>query len=380
MQRRHTILLAGLLLFCGACAKRPFMPQAHFLFSAFDEANVRACPLPATDSLAPCRVPLAVPAERLPQIAAAGVPHASGDTITFAARAPGASYVKVVGGVRMQLERVADSELWAASIMVPHLNEAVISYRYLTDSTTSVPRRRDVRGEAAPGPKGRAVKLQGTLRVDTLDGGSLIGRREIISYLSSRTGSTGPLNVIYMPDGVMVRELASIVDTLVTAGLIDPVALIGVRAAPGSERGSEYVYGLDPDTSRFIAHEHFFINDVSAWAQRTLGVTGSRAGSTLWGASNGGAFVVAMGLRHPERFDFVVAASPVYAVLPVASSSARLPQFHLLAGTFETVTRAQTQRLSEALRAAGARSSYDEFTGGHDDLIWGESFISGLER
>jgi enterochelin esterase-like enzyme len=164
--------------------------------------------------------------------------------------------------------------------------------------------------------------------------------------------------------------------------------LVGVRAAspiPGDDasrldRAREYVYGFEPDSVRFLKHEKFFMDEVAYWAEETLHASKEREARTIWGASNGGAFAVAMGLRHPDRFGHVIASSPVYNVIPPHKAAAYLPEFFLTAGTFEEDTRSRTVALANALRKLHAPVRYVETVGGHDDLIWAESFVDALER
>ena len=391
MFRRNIAVInavAGLILLLSACAlPRPEMATLPGnLFSSNADAVVKPCPSNARTRV-PCRTPNTQSFDQLKRIAATSHLAARGDTLTFAVQARGVSYVHVIGGVQVPLVQVGTTDVWAASIHVPDLAEAVLSYRFLTDTTTNAPVRREFRGPRAPEAQARAAQLHGSLRSDTLVGDIYGGAREVISYLPQGWPEAQPYNVVYAADGISVRDLAPLVDTLIAEGRIAPIVLVGVRAArplPGDEaskliRTREYVYGFEPDSSTFLAHEKFFVTDVAAWAEHTLHVSSERAGRAIWGGSNGGAFAVAMGLRHPDRFAHVIASSPVYAMMPAVAAGSMLPDFSLTAGTFEETTRDRTVMLAECLRGLQAQTHFAEFVGGHDDLAWSESFVQAVE-
>ena len=381
---RHLVLIFVLII--GACTQT-FEPRSTPLFSTNEAAFVHPCASSTRDRAMPCRLPVTMQVETLERIAATSTPAISGDTVTFVMRAKAVTHISMVGGLRLSLERVGNTDLWAARVHVPGMSETVISYRLLTDTTTVVPRRSAVRGLNAPKPPLRAMTLRGTLRYDTLNSVALGMPREIISYVPRTASAVGRYPVVYVADGVTVRDLAPMVDTLITRGDLPPMVLVGVRAAravPGDansalDRAREYVYGFDKDSTRYLAHEKFFVEEVSAWAEKTLNVANTRVGRTIWGASNGGAFAVAMGLRHPAQYERVIAASPVYALIPHAVSGGPLPTFTLSAGTLEEVVRGTTASMVKTLRNLNANMKFDLFAGGHDDLIWSEQFVRTID-
>ena len=385
MHVRRWVSIAAIMT--NACSQT-FEPRATPLFSTHEAGTVHACASGARHGTAPCRLPVPKSMELLERIAATATPAIAGDTVTFAVRAQSVTHITLVGGLRLSLDRVGTTDLWAARVHVPGMSEAVISYRLLTDTTTVIPRRSAVRGPHAPKPPLRAIELRGTLRFDTLHSDALGMRREVISYVPRSPAVRGRIDVVYIADGATVRDLAPMLDTLITRGDLPPMALVGVRAARSNptdprttnDRAREYVYGFDPDSTRFLAHERFFVEEVSAWAEQTLNVANTRAGRTIWGASNGGAFAVAMGLRHPNRFAHVIAASPVYALIPHAASNGPLPTFTLSAGTLEQVVRGTTASMVATLRNLNARMTFDLFAGGHDDIIWSESFVRAVHE
>ena len=366
---RYSTLSAFVLL--TACAPIQLPPE-HFSSNA--AATVVGCAGNARTAL-PCRTDKLPPVAVLDRIAATTNVQASGDTLTFALSAPAAKFVDVIGGLRTATVRVPGTDIWAVSVHVPELQKARIGFQFITDTTRGYAAVHEFRGSAAKAGPLRSSILHGSIRTDTLYSYALTATRQLMTYTPPQATHDKPLKVIYAADGAMVRSLAPAMDTLIAAGLMEPVVIVGVVAAAADDRAREYVYGYDVDSTRFVAHEKFFIDEVSAWAESTLHVSSARQDRTIWGASNGGAFAVAMGLRHPDRFARVIAMSPVYADIPTPNSSAALPQFFLAAGTFEETTETRAGLLGNVLRGMRAPTKFEEFVGGHDAVVWVDTSV-----
>ena len=356
----------------------------YVMFSSQEDGRAPVCSARYEKSTEPCLLDVSLSEATLDSIAATTNVHAIGDTVVFAVHAPGVKSVQAMGGITVDLARRETGDLWSAAVLVPNAANVIISYRFITDTMATVPARREFRGEQAPAALLRSAQLHGSIRIDTLASAAL-GAREIVSYIPPGPTPKKPFDVVYVADGAMVREFAPLLDTLIVDGHLPPTVLVGVRATrevPGDPnshlRAREYVYGFDSDSARFLAHETFFMDDVAIWAEKALHVSAQRGARTIWGASNGGAFAIAMGLRHPDRFAHVIASAPVYAQIPPAKDGAPLPTFYLTAGTLEQTTRARTVVLSDALKKIGARTRVEVTGGGHDELVWAEWFIRGL--
>ena len=353
-------------LLSAACAQT-VVESADTRFSSNEAAVVAECAGKVVR--VPCKI-VALPAlDVLERIATSTQAEAHGDTLTFALSAPGASYVEIVGGLRTLLQAVPNSGMWAASVIVPKLAQAHIGFQFVTDTTRGFAKVHEFRGASATPAVLESQLVHGTLRTDSMYSYALLARRELITYLPPRTIPGKPLKVIYAADGALVRSLAPAIDTLVMAGRMEPIAIIGV-AASKDERADEYVYGHDADSTRFLAHEKFFVDEVAAWSEANLKVSDRRQDRTIWGASNGGAFAVAMGLRHPDRYARVIALSPVFETIPEPSSAAPLPQFFVTAGTFEKNTATRASELVAVLRGMHAPAKYQQVVGGHDAVVW----------
>lgn len=65
-------------------------------------------------------------------------------------------------------------------------------------------------------------------------------------------------------------------------------------------REQEYLLGRNQE--RCAVHERFFVYEVVDWAARPLGVSTNREKPAVFGFSEGGAFAVSLGIRHPDQF------------------------------------------------------------------------------
>jgi hypothetical protein len=81
-----------------------------------------------------------------------------------------------------------------------------------------------------------------------------------------------------------------------------------------------------------------------------------------------------MGLRHPDTYGAVFAASPGAGYKPPAVMPSSLPRVYLVAGTDEQFFRENAVRWADALRSAGADVVTTERVGSHGGAFWGEEF------
>jgi enterochelin esterase-like enzyme len=161
-------------------------------------------------------------------------------------------------------------------------------------------------------------------------------------------------------------------------GALDPAMalstmVVGVHGLPDDDgRLKEYVPGFDE--SRFAAHERFFVEDVRRWVRTRFGVALPAERTAVWGASLGGELALAMGLRHPDTYGAVFAASPGAGYKPPSEMPSSLPRVYLVAGTDEQFFRENAMRWADALRSADADVVMTERVGPHGGEFWGEEF------
>jgi enterochelin esterase-like enzyme len=160
------------------------------------------------------------------------------------------------------------------------------------------------------------------------------------------------------------------------AANLPPTMIVGVRRTDDEDemaRLREYSPGFDPDL--FAAHEHFFVHDVREWVRSKFDVSLPAGRTIVAGVSASAEFALAMGLRHPELYGTVFAASPGGGYRPPSPLPAALPRVYLTAGTLEPFFLDNATRWTEALRAGGADVVMSEPLGDHGNPFWQAEFV-----
>lgn len=177
-------------------------------------------------------------------------------------------------------------------------------------------------------------------------------------------------SVVYAADGGW--HIQRLGQALEDAG-IGSTMVVGVHGLDNDDdRLAEYVPGYDDE--RFRTHERFFVDQAREWAAEQLGVALPAERTAVWGASLGAEFALAMGLRHPDVYRVVFAASPGAGFRPPAAWPDELPQFYLTAGTREPFFLENAERWEAALRTADTASVLTKRPGGHGDEFWFDEF------
>lgn len=188
------------------------------------------------------------------------------------------------------------------------------------------------------------------------------------------------LRVVFCADGGSWPAFALAVLPGMQRGDVPPAVLVGVHNSP-EKRAEEYLAGLEP--ARFEAHAEFFCQTVVGRIRAELGTSAEPRDNAVFGVSNGGAFAVAMGLRHPEIFGqviaFSVARSPAAPEVP-ASKTRPLPRCYLAAGNdaSEKMFRRHTAAFAKVLKRHGADCVWQLREGGHDIGFWRREFPLAL--
>ena len=131
---------------------------------------------------------------------------------------------------------------------------------------------------------------------------------------------------------------------------------------------------VTPDPTRFAAHERFFVDDVHRWVRSRFAVELPATRTAVFGVSAGAELALAVGLRHPERFGAVLAASPGAGYRPPDPMPSPLPPTCLVAGTGEPFFLDNATRWAAALRDAGAEVVLTERAGSHGEALWKREF------
>jgi enterochelin esterase-like enzyme len=149
--------------------------------------------------------------------------------------------------------------------------------------------------------------------------------------------------------------------------------IVGVHGMPHDDgRLREYVPGFD--AQRFAAHEKFFVDDIGQWVASRFGVALPAERTGVWGASLGGELALAMGLRHPDVYGVVLAASPGAGYRPPEQLPSLLPRVYLVAGRQEQFFLDNAVRWADALREAEADVAIMRRDGEHGGAFWFDEF------
>lgn len=156
---------------------------------------------------------------------------------------------------------------------------------------------------------------------------------------------------------------------------VPPTMIVGVyRTGDEDEmvRIQEYSPSFNPD--RFARHERFFVGDVRRWVRSRFGLALPADRTAVCGVSASGEFSLAMGIRHPDIYGAIFAASPGAGYRPPGVLASPLPRVHLVAGTLEPFFLENARRWAEALRDAGADVVLTQRVGNHGDPFWAAEF------
>ena len=190
------------------------------------------------------------------------------------------------------------------------------------------------------------------------------GGREVSAYVPAQPVDA----LVFAADGGW--HVSRLADAFEGAG-VQTTMLVGVHGEDDDEgRLHEYVPGYAPD--RFEAHEAFFLNDVRAWVRSRFDVDVPAERTAVWGASLGGEFALAMGLRHPDVYGVVLSASPGAGFRPSGELPTPLPRVYLVAGAQEQFFLENATRWADALRASNGDVVLIEREGEHGGAFWFE--------
>jgi enterochelin esterase-like enzyme len=319
-----------------------------------------------------------------------------GDELTFVYQGE-ADAVDVCCSLQMSLQPVAGSDLWVLTVRIDNLERAVISYSFIPyrngrpiEDQEDLEEMRVWRGPDAPPAPPRAEYLQGQIVRHTLQSAALGESRDLTVYLPPDHDPGQRYPVVYAADGDVVDSLATIIDPAVVSGEIVPVVVVGVHPggydgppdsfSPSLDlRAQEYLLGANEE--RFEAHERFFVYEVAEWAEQDLGASTERDQRAVFGFSNGGAFAVSMGIRHPDRYGSVLAFSLASGRegwgTPVWEEN-EAPRHYLAAGTLEPFM-SSTVRWVTWLELLNVDYLFRMRISGHDMVMWEEEFLLAVD-
>lgn len=191
------------------------------------------------------------------------------------------------------------------------------------------------------------------------------GGREVTVYVPAEV----PAAIVYAGDGQLISRWGP------DLGDVPATMIVGAHRTDDADemvRIREYSPSFDPD--QFAAHEAFFVDDVRNWVRSRFGVALPPERTAVCGVSASAELALAMGMRHPDIYGSVFAASPGGGYRPPEVMPDRLPRTYVVAGTDEPFFRENATRWADALRDADANVVMTERPGNHGDPFWREEF------
>jgi enterochelin esterase-like enzyme len=191
------------------------------------------------------------------------------------------------------------------------------------------------------------------------------GGRQVTVYVPPEP----PGSVVFAGDGQLISGWGGVLEA---AGLRSTLIVGAHRLDDEMARIEEYSPGFDPD--RFSAHEEFFVHDVRRWVRSRFAVTLAAERTAVCGVSASAELALAIGLRHPDIFGAIFAASPGGGFRPAQVLPRPLPRVYLVAGIQEPFFGQNAARWARALGDAGADVVITERIGTHGDPFWQAEF------
>lgn len=312
---------------------------------------------------------------------------ADGDIITFVSESLGP--VAVTPVFPMPSWDAGDG-LQVLSLRVDRLEEAVITYTFtpLDGSGGAMSFSRGshdgrFRGAAAPEELPSNDPLVGTMLDHGIDSMALGDHRRITIYRPPDHEVGENIPVVYATDGNMFAPYARRLDAAIVSGRCPRVVVVAAHAAPadqirGNQRALEYLMGFDD--ARYDAHQRFFVDELSTWAEAELGVPADREKKAVFGCSDGGGHALSTGRLHRHRYANVFAYSTGTPPEPTVKWDDSHPFVHLCAGTLEPGFHQATAAWAGYLYQLGAGHHFTERVSGHDLIQWCEELPVAIGR
>ncbi|ONI67078.1 esterase [Kribbella sp. ALI-6-A] len=193
------------------------------------------------------------------------------------------------------------------------------------------------------------------------------GGRQVTVYVPPAP----PEAVVFAGDGQLISQWGGYLE----AADVPPTMIVAAhRTDDPDEMARIREYSPSFDEQRFAAHESFVVNDVRSWVSSRFSVALPAERTAVYGVSAGAELALALGLRHPEVYGAIFAASPGGGYRPPEELPSRLPRTYLVGGTQEPWFLENATRWADALRDAGADVVLTERVGDHGDPFWQAEF------
>jgi enterochelin esterase-like enzyme len=293
------------------------------------------------------------------------------------------------------LERVAPG-VWAGTVELPR--DAYIEYAYRREDGSRLPDPFNARTiwngmdadnsyfgmpDYLPTPldRRRSGVPCGRVRRHVVRGEHLVaGGSRAVHLYQPPTDDPAPLLVVFDGQDYLRRaKLPTIVDNLIAAGRIRPVALAMVEHG---DQARYLEYAQSEATLAFLARH------VLPLAQEQLRLTDGAGEWGVLGASLGGLISLYAALRLPDTFGRVISQSGAFGlelagaeplILDlVRHARATSPRVWMDVGRYEWLLEAN-RRMRDTLASAGFQVACHEYSGGHNYTCWRDEVPSALE-
>jgi enterochelin esterase-like enzyme len=199
---------------------------------------------------------------------------------------------------------------------------------------------------------------------------SLRDERMLSVFLPFEDRDVSACPVVFCADGQAVHGFSDELWAAIQRQEVPPVVLIGVHSHP-AYRSKEYVENVNAE--RFSDHEHFFANEIYAWAATQFNLCLDRSRCAVFGFSNGGAFALSMGAKYREKYGVVIAfsiAGGPNRVPPTQYARRPIAKYYLSAGTREKPFLKTVQAVAQILDHYSVEHCQTERCAGHDFDFW----------
>lgn len=313
-----------------------------------------------------------------------------GDKLTFLYRSK-QDTVQLMSGLQLELKRIPNSDVWIAQAQMEGWDKAFFNY-FFADGGYKPGGRvgfTSWSGRNAPKAPIPVEKLAGTLKNFTIKSKAMNEDRAITVYLPPNAGMNLP--AVYMADGQGAAHYARILEPLILAKKVRPVALIGVHCGDyKGDRSKDYDPQLDfrareylkiDDKETYAKHVDFFCSEAVEWATKEYGLSPKLEDRAIQGVSNGGAFATTAPVDKPGVFGYAIPFSVAiydHDGFREAIKGKPLPKFYFASGTLESFIRG-TKAAHAMLQAGGHDTTNETYVSGHDMVMWNIAFLKYMQ-
>ena len=286
--------------------------------------------------------------------------------------------LNVTGTFQCPMSKIPEHDVWVLQVRMTSWETAFFGYAFRSLAQRNAPFGgfRYFRGPDAPPLPAEKATLDGRLIETSITSRHLSEDRAITVYLPPGAAESD-LPALFMADGQAVWQYARVLEPLIDAGAMKPIAIVGVHSGEGDRRTREYLSGVDPEA--FAKHVAFFVDEVLPWASAEYGISSDRQDRALFGYSNGAAFVATVGVERPALFAHVLPFSTGMPIQSLRPNDADLPRFFFAAGDLEPFVTS-TRAAHEVVLSWGAASSLEVYRSGHDSLMWSIALVDVAPR